>query len=372
MYLTHLRLINFRNHHRSEVAAARGLNIFVGANAQGKSSLLEAVFVAATGRSHRALRDVEMIALGETFARVRVAVQRGDREVEIDVGLRRDEPPDAGRRWKEMRVNGVPVRRGDLFGHLLCVMAAAHDGDTATGSPAYRRRLLDLLLVQVSPAYFYAAQRYARALLQRNRLLREHSGAALEAWDEQIATMGAAITVRRREMVERLARAARPVYRTLSGGREQVEMIYEPSMIGTEEREMAAAAREAMVRRRGVELLRGMTLVGPHRDDLRLRVDGRDLRLFGSRGQQLAVILAIRLAERQVLREETGEEPVLLLDDVLLTLDEERQGYLLEFIRGAQALVTVTTLATLSGIPRDAAVFRVTAGAVEAQGAHLA
>lgn len=370
MRLTHLRLVQFRNHRHTDVTPAPGVTCFVGANAQGKSSLLEAVLVAATGRSPRARPDVEMVTLGAEWARVRAVVERGGRAEEIDLVLRCEETAQPTRAIREIRVNGVPVRRGELFGHLLCVMAAPDDGEVVTGGPLHRRRLLDLLLAQVSPAYYYTVQRYARALLQRNRLLRMRGG-GLEAWDEQIASLGAAVTIRRRDLVARLNAAAGPVSEALSRGQERLEVVYGPSLRGDEEAAMAAWARQMLVRRRGEELARGMTLVGPHRDDLVLRVDGRDLRAFGSRGQQMTAMLALRLAERRVLVEETGEEPVVLLDDVLLTLDEARQGYLLEAIRGAQVLLTVTTLATPVALPAGAAVYRVQAGTVEAERAHL-
>lgn len=375
MRITRLRVINFRNHRRTEIEPGPGLTVLVGANAQGKSSLLEAVELAATGRSHRAQRDAELITLGESWARVHAAAERADREVDIDVALRADASAlQPGRLWREMRLNGVPVRRGEVFGHLLCVMATPHDGDVSAGGPAPRRRLVDLLLAQMSPSYFYAAQRYARAVLQRNQLLRAERAAPgdLDPWDEQVAVLGAAITQRRRALVGRMAVAARAIYAEVTAGREELTVTYAPNLVGADEEELAQCARGALAQRRPAERARGVTLVGPHRDDVHLTVDGRSLRLYGSRGQQLAAVLALRLAERRLLREETGEEPILLLDDVVMAMDEPRQRQLLMFARGAQTLVTVTTLATLSELPADAAVYRVAGGTVEAQRAHLA
>jgi len=375
MRITRLRLIHFRNHRRTDIEPGPSLNVFVGANAQGKSALLEAVELTATGRSHRAQRAVELITLGESWTRVQASAARADREVDVVVALRQDvSAVQAGRLWRELRLNGVPVRRGELFGHLLCVIATPHDGDVAAGGPAARRRLVDLLLAQMSPSYFYAAQRYARAVLQRNQLLRAGQAARrdLDPWDEQVAVLGAAITRRRRELVARMAVAARAIYHELTGGREELTVAYAPDLAGTEEVELAKGARDALAQRRQAEMARGVTLVGPHRDDVRLDVDGRSLRLYGSRGQQLTAMLALRLAERRLLREETGEEPILLLDDVVMALDESRQKQLLRFIQGAQALATVTTIATLPGLPTGAEMYRVAGGVVEAQRAHLA
>ncbi len=371
MRLTRVRLAHFRNHEATDLSPAPGATLFVGANAQGKSSLLEAIQVTATGRSLRTQHEGETIALGEDWARLRSAVRRAQREEEIEVTLRREATAEA-RATREIRINGVPVRPGELFGHLLCVAASPGDAEVVSGSPRYRRRLLDLLLAQISPAYYYVLQRYGRVLIQRNRLLHRRAVRDLEPWDEQLVTIGAVITLRRRGIATRLAETAAPIYQTLSGGRETFAVRYAPSLSGDNEAAMIAYARENLPVRRGEELARGVSTIGPHRDDLRLQVDGRDLRMYGSRGQHLSAMLAVRLAERRVLREESGEDPVLLLDDVLLTLDEERQAYLLDSIRGAQALLTVTTLATVPRLPEAAAVFRVDAGKVEPVHAHLA
>ncbi len=371
MLLTRLRLTNFRNHHHTEIAPVPGVNLFVGGNAQGKSSVLEAVLLAATGRSFRAQHDSELISLGTEWARVRAAVRRHDRAEEIDLGYRREGGGGQVRAAREIRVNGLAVRRGGLFGHLLAVMATPDDTGTVAGSPRLRRRLLDVLLAQISPGYYYVVQRYARVLLQRNRLLRGRYTGGLDAWDEQIATVGAAVTARRRALAARLAAAARPVYDVLSRGRETLGVEYTPSLLGGDEAAMAAFALEQLARRRADERVRGMTLIGPHRDELLLCVDGRELRTFGSRGQHLAAMLAVHLAERRVLWEEAGEEPVLLLDDILLTLDELRQGYLMEYLRGAQVVMTATTLATLAVRPVGTAVYQVADGAVEMERAHL-
>lgn len=370
MRLAHLRLVQFRNHRHTALTPASGVTLLVGGNAQGKSSLLEATYLAATGRSPRARYDAEMIALGEPWARVRVVVERVGRVTELDTVLRREEATEPPRAIREIRVNGMPVRRGELFGHLLAVLAAPDDVVVITGPAALRRQMMDLLLAQISRAYYYTAQRYARALRQRNRLLRMR-GRGLDAWDDQVTALGAAMTMRRGDLVSRLRAAAGPIYGALSRGQEHLEVEYAPSIQGGDEVAMTAWARQALSRRREEEFTRGMTLVGPHRDNLVLRVDGRDLRTFGSRGQQLTAMLALRLAERRVLVEETGEEPVVLLDDVLLTLDEARQGDLLESLRSVQVLMTATTLATLETLPARAAVYRVRAGTVEMERAHL-
>jgi DNA replication and repair protein RecF len=371
MRLTRLRLVQFRNHARTELLPGPGINLLVGANAQGKSTLLEAVQLAATGRSHRSSRDLELIGWGETWARVRAQTSRAVRDEEIDVGLRSNlTETSPAHAVKAFRVNGVPVRRGELFGHLLAVTASPIDELIVTGSPSYRRRLVDLLLSQLSPAYYYAAQRYARVLAQRNQVLRARRAQELDVWDEQAAVLGATVISRRRDAVERLAAAAGAIYARLSGGREILTVEYLPAVSGGTEEELFDQVMEAFRLRRAVELARGATMVGPHRDDVRLQLDGRELRLFGSRGQQQMAMLALRLAERQLLAAATGEQPVLLLDDVLMALDEERQHFLLDHLADGQSLVTVTTLATLLVSPPQAAAFAIAGGTVETRRAH--
>lgn len=347
------------------------MNVFAGRSAQGKTSLLEAVELAATGRSHRARRDAEVITAGEGWARVQVSGARGGRPVEIDVLLRREaSSPGGARLWKEMRINGVPGRRNDLFGRLPCVLVSPDDVQVITGPPGLRRRVVDRVLAQVSPAYFDLSQRYLRAVVQRNHLLRTGAApAALDPWDEQVARLGAAITARRREMVLRLAEAARWAYADLTGEDAPLRLTYRPDLTGASEPEMEAAARAALAARARAERSRGQTLTGPHRDDVCVEAGGQPLAVFGSRGQQLAAAVALRLAERQVLREETGDEPVLLVDDVLQALDEVRQRRLLAAVAGAQVLLTTTTLREVGQIP-GAAVFAVEGGAVEARPAY--
>ncbi|MGH2436312.1 MAG: DNA replication/repair protein RecF, partial [bacterium] len=298
-------------------------------------------------------------------------VQRGERAEEIDIAFRREDQATGGRVAREIRVNGVSTRRPELFGHLLSVLAGPNDMEVVSGGPHLRRRLLDLLLAQTSASYYYTILRYARTVLQRNRLLRTRSVQGLDAWDEQIAALGAAITVRRRHMVARLGAFGTPIYDALSLGREPLDLQYVPSLRGSDEPDLASFARESLARRRQEELVRGMTLVGPHRDDLSVVAGGRDLRTYGSRGQQLTALLALRLAERRVLWEETGEEPVMLFDDVLLILDEERQAYLMDCMRGVQAIMTLTTLAVVAARPADATIYSVQAGVVVPEHAHL-
>lgn len=324
MWLAELRFRDFRNYASLDAAFGQGITILYGPNAQGKSNLLEGVYMAAMGRSPRAGVDTEVIRFGQERAYVRALVN-GTRSHLLEVAVDRT----GGAR--RVKVNGVAARRGQLLGRMAVVLTGPLDDEVIRGVPGYRRRVLDVALSQISPSYFFALTRYIRVVRQRNRLLREAvPGPELVPWDEQLIELGAALTERRREFVAALARRARARHARIAGN-EELDVVYLSAAGDGEERRALAAALAA---RRGEEIRRGATLVGPHRDDLRLTVNGIDLRMFGSRGQQHTAALSLRLAEAEMLRDELGEWPVLLLDDVLADLDPNRQTFLLREVAG--------------------------------------
>ncbi len=333
MRLTELRLRDFRNYASLDASFGEGVTVVHGPNAQGKSNLLESVYTAAMGRSPRAGVDAEVIRFGQERAYVRASAG-GARAHVLEVAV------DRATGEKRIKVNGVPARRGQLLGRLAVVLAGPLDDEVIRGVPRYRRRVLDAALSQVSPSYFFALTRYVRVVRQRNRLLREAvRGTELSPWDEQLIELGAALIERRRGFVEALARRARARHARIAGGGEELEVTYVCSAGDGDERRALASA---LAIRRSEELRRGTSLVGPHRDDLRLAINGIDLRTFGSRGQQRTAALSLRLAEAEMLRDELGEWPVLLLDDVLADLDRARQAFLLREVAGPQVLLTHT------------------------------
>lgn len=373
MRLERLALLDFRNYARLDASFRPGLVILVGPNAQGKSNLLEAIALAVTGRSPRAVVESEVIRFGASRAVVRAHVARGGGTLVLEAAVgRAPEEIAPGRVQKELRVNGIRVSRSELLGRAFVVLASAADAEVASGSPSHRRRLLDVALSQLWPTYYDLLLRYARVLQQRNRILRE-GRIELVGWDEQLVAVGTAITERRREYVARLAPAAARRYDEISGG-EALSVTYLPAWSGEDREAIEWAAWREIARLRPAEAARGMSLTGPHRDDLALEAGGVDLRLYGSRGQQRTAALALRLAEREVARVALEDEPVLLLDDALADLDARRSVYLLGQI-GAEAQAFLTTT-DLHGIQREALagaqVFGVTAGAIEAVDAHLA
>lgn len=366
MYITRLELRDFRNYEEAELVPCEGINVLYGDNAQGKTALLEAVALCCTGRSHRTSKDRELIRWGQPFGRVELQAMRADGTHEIEIIL-----PQAER--KTVKVGGsVLTRSGELMGHVNGVLFAPEDLRMVKDGPAERRRFIDMEISQTSPAYYYALQRYNRALNQRNRLLKDALATPslldmLGSWDEQLCSAGAFIMDRRRAFIERLSRFAGENHREITGGRERLECRYCPSAPLDETGEaLERALGEALLRAREQDERRCMTSVGPHRDDLQLTLDGMDVRAYGSQGQQRTSALSLKLAELTIMKEATGEWPVLLLDDVMSELDPGRRRQLLSRLRGIQTLVTCTDLTDLAEADVGAA-WRVASGTLETE-----
>ena len=363
MHVTHLQLHRFRNYAQVTLAPDARLTVLTGQNAQGKTNILEALHLCCLGRSHRTAHDREMIAWGAHRAAVQVRVAQRDGTHEVSIVL-----DDQEARRKQVRVNGAQVARvGELMGHFHGILFSPEDLSVVKEGPAVRRRFLDMELSQLRPAYFYALQRYVRALNQRNNLLRELQRKpallpTLAAWDEQLAAEGAAIVAHRRSYVAALAQRAAANHTAIAGEAERLHVRYCTQIAGDGD---AAALREGFVQRlhtaRAEDMRRATSTVGPHRDELRLSLGEREARTYGSQGQQRTVVLALKLAELDVVQAEREEAPVLLLDDVMSELDPYRRQQLVERIADVQTILTCTDLSDLGGA-KPGAVLTVRAG----------
>ena len=341
-----IRLADFRNYTAAEIAPCENVTVFTGDNAQGKTNILEAVYLCCTGRSHRTSHDREMIRAGADLARVYVDAERSDGRHDVEIVLSNLE-----RRRVKVAGNAVS-RSGELLGHVTGVLFSPEDLRTVRDGPAERRRFVDMELSQIRPSYYYALQRYNRALKQRGALLKDVSAGAcpedaLDMWDESLSESGAVIMNMRRDFIQKLCAAAEEIHAGVSGGAEKLLVEYAPSVdAGSDARD--AIARQ-LRRNRAADVRRMITSAGPHRDDVRVLLDGMDARAYGSQGQVRTCALSLKLSELEIMRAESGEAPVLMLDDVMSELDPVRRRLLIRRIENVQTLVTCTDLSDLAG-----------------------
>jgi DNA replication and repair protein RecF len=373
MLLRHLSLTNFRNFTRLDTDLPPGHILVVGANAQGKSSLLEAIAFLSSASSVRTNSDRQLVnflaaAKPSSFARLSAEVQRGGllQRVEIRLIVEEAREGDEGRLRKEILINGVKRRAADLFAGVNVVMFQPHDLVVVEGPPAERRRYLDHALMQAGAGYGETLHEYNRVVTQRNALLRslQDSGAGngqLDFWDEQLADLGATLLRARLLALAELERLASPQAEALTRKAESLRLTYLPSMPWTEAapaqldllappplepttipiQQLRQRLLQALQQRRSEEIARAITLTGPHRDDFCFSLQGMDLRMYGSRGQNRTAMLALKLAEAGWLYQRTHEHPVLLLDEVLAELDPQRREDLIEHLAAVeQALIT--------------------------------
>lgn len=369
MLVQAIRLQNYRNYQHLALTLDEGINIFLGANAQGKTNLLEAICYASLGRSHRTHQDGDLIRFGEEAGSLQLAFSRFGTKGRLSFLFRR------GKR-RQIARNGETIHLKELVGTLNTVLFSPEDLFLIKGAPAERRRFLDGEISQASPAYYHEIATYQRLVAQRNALLkriRERRAAisALEPWEPQLAASAARITAKRLEVVRKLSMLANLMQRRISGSRENLSLAL--AIAGSEEMSLADVTKslepwynEKLKECRTVDIARGVTTVGPHRDDLVLEVNGVNLRAFGSQGQQRTGALSLKLSELEFLRSETGEYPVLLLDDVMSELDAERRQALLAFLR-KERIQTIITATEAAYFPRErmGSSYRVSAGSIE-------
>jgi DNA replication and repair protein RecF len=370
MRLERLEVVDFRNHDTAAVELPAGVSVLVGPNGVGKTNLLEAIGYLATLGSHRVGQDAALIRSGAAAAVIRAAVRRAGRRLLVDVELR----PGSGVRG---RVNGAPVPRArDLLGVVRATVFAPEDLGLVRGDPEERRRFLDTLATQRLPRYHGSRQDYDRVLRQRNTLLRSAGGrlppsalATLEVWDEKLASAGAEIWSERLRLVAELTPRVELAYQHVAGRDDLVEVDYVSSVAGDagltpDPAKLAQALRERLVADRAREVERGITLSGPHRDDLALALRGLPARTHASHGEAWSLALALRLGSHRLLAEE-GEEPVLLMDDVFAELDRQRRDRVAEAAVAAEQ--TIVTAAVAEELPPElkAAVFHVEPGSVQ-------
>ena len=374
MYLESLSLTNFRNYVRLDLELVPHVIVLKGANAQGKTNLLEAIYYLAMASSPLADADRQVInwlATEDTLPHARLVgrVAKGNGTTLIEITLMLPNNGTNGSLRKGIRVNGVNKRVAEFVGQLNVVLFLPQDISLVDGSPGKRRRYLNAMLCQTDPRYYRALQKYGQVVYQRNHLLkrlrdRRQDPEQLVFWDQQMTEDGAYLIERRQWLIRRLNEIIADIHPALTGGDEHLRLDYRPGVdlvaSGDENGQLALRLHEtsqqeikvpdiqrafaqALIAVRGREIARGISLVGPHRDDLRFVANSVDMNIYGSRGQQRTTALTVKLGEVEWLRQETGEMPVLLLDDVLSELDPDRSSYLVETLHRAQQVMMTTT-----------------------------
>lgn len=353
----HLSLTNFRNYRHLELDLPPHVTVLKGDNAQGKTNLLEALHLLATARSHRATNERELLnwsAAGQGLEVTRLAarIEKSNGTVDVELALMGvapkteeattpTQPAEVRLVQKRIKVNGISRRAFDLVGQVNVVLFSSQDIDLVAGSPSVRRRYLDLANSQVNSRYLRTLQQYHKVVTQRNHLLRmigERRAQCdqLDFWDQELVEKGAYLVESRQAMMAQLDALARPIHDRLTSERETLRVQYLPSVASADFQDRLHQARQR-------ELAQGMTVVGPHRDNIAFLVDGTDMNTYGSRGQQRTVALSLRLAETEFMHARTGDAPILLLDDVLSELDAARRHHVLDFVTAYEQVVLTTT-----------------------------
>lgn len=334
MKINSLKLKNFRNYDFLDLEFDQATNIFFGDNAQGKTNILESLYLVGTTKSHRGTKDRDMIEFGQDEAHIETVVEKKGINYQIDMHLKKNSP-------KGIAINKMPIRKAsELFGIVNIVFFSPEDLNIIKNGPAERRRFIDLELSQLDKVYLSNLANYNRIVNQRNHLLKEigfQSGVmeTLEIWEMQLVDYGNKIIERRQKFVEEMNEIISNIHKKLTGDREHLQLIYEPSNGNL-------SLEKALEKNRERDMRIKSTSVGPHRDDICFMVGDLDIRKFGSQGQQRTAALSLKLSEIELVKRAINDTPILLLDDVLSELDKHRQNYLLDSINDIQTLITCT------------------------------
>ncbi len=368
MFVKSLSLMNYRNYETLSLDSFGSVNLMIGRNAQGKTNLLEALLVLALTKSHRTSKDKELISFGSDHATVSAEVEKKYGAVNLELRF--------SHQGKRAKLNGLEQRKlSDFVGVLNAVMFAPEDLEIVKGTPGVRRRFLDMEIGQVQPSYLFHLQQYQKVLIQRNNLLKQawgsgsDNGTMLEVWNAQLAEHGVKIIRKRKQFIRKLQKWAQQIHEGITGGGENLKLSYLPSFGEVEEEDEAVLLEQFMIKlsqTKDQEIRRGMTLSGPHRDDLAFHINGNEAQSFGSQGQQRTTALSLELAEIELIHEEIGEYPILLLDDVLSELDPYRQTQLIEtFQSKVQTFITATGIESINASRlQNASIFHVQEGQV--------
>ena len=337
MIIESVDLQNYRNYEFLNMTFDNKINIIYGDNAQGKTNILESLYVCATSKSHRGSKDKDIIRFGNDEAHIKVMVKKHGMNYRIDMHLKKN-------KTKGIAVNGIPIRRAvELFGIINIIIFSPEDMNIIKNGPSERRRFMDMELSQLDKIYLSNLVNYNKVVVQRNKLLKQlqFSGDSelvdmLDVWDMQLVRYGSEIIKRRMDFIDNINSIIRPVHSKLSGNKEILNLRYIPCTTTDNFKDEVIRSRERDIKFK-------MTNVGPHKDDVAFFINDKDVRKYGSQGQQRTCALSLKLAEIELVKKVINDTPVLLLDDVLSELDANRQNFLLDSIGDIQTIITCTS-----------------------------
>lgn len=349
MFIEEIALTNYRNYEKCHLTFENKVNVILGENAQGKTNLMESIYCLALTKSHRTPRDKELIRWEEQYAKIEGKVKKQNRSIDLQVVI--------STKGKKAKLNAIEQKKlSQYIGAMNIVMFAPEDLNLVKGSPQVRRRFVDMEIGQVNPVYMSDLSQYQKVLQQRNHLLKQLQRTRgknldltmLEVLTDQLIELAARLTTKRFKFIALLQEWAAPIHNGISRGLESLKIEYKPSLDVSETMDLSTLKNRYMEKFDKVkekEIERGMTLIGPHRDDLQFFVNEKDVQTYGSQGQQRTTALSLKLAEIELIHAEVNEYPILLLDDVLSELDDFRQSHLLNTIQGkVQTFVTTTSV----------------------------
>ena len=353
MWISKINLINFRNYNKEEIKLEKNINIFYGENAQGKTNIIESIFMGSMGKSFRAKKDAEMIKLGQKNSIIEIFFEKEDRDGKIKIELSNK---------KNIYLNGIKLKKlSELLGNINVVIFTPDDINILKGGPQNRRRFLDIMISQMKPNYMYNLNLYQKTIEQRNNYLRQirefnKSDEMLEIWDEKLVDYACKIYEYRKEFMKKINEKIVNIHSEITDNKEKIKIEYNSDCDSREK------YIELLKQRRKLDIIKGFTTKGIHRDDFNIFINERELGIYGSQGQHRTSILSLKMAELDIIKEEIGEYPILLLDDFMSELDEKRRKHLLEKISNIQVIITCTDKIKLEN--KDVLIYNVKDGKV--------
>lgn len=343
MYVKNIKLINFRNYSNLSLDFSKDINLLYGENAQGKTNILEAIYLSAIGKSPRNARDTEMIYFGKEGYYIEINLIKNERNYKIEIGVN-------SKKEKKIKISGREIKKiSELIGKLLVILFSPDELKLIKESPYFRRRFLDILICQLNSTYLLKLQRYYKITAQRNNLLKQLKinksiRDTLEIWDREFAETAVFILKKRIELFNIIKEKAEKIHLKLTDNKEKLEIIYKNT--ASNDLNNFNMTEEEFLKKiksiRDTDIEKGFTHIGPHRDDIIIKINNKDAGKYASQGQQRTIALSLKLAELDTIKEETGESPVLLLDDVFSELDSIRRRFILDNIRDTQVFITST------------------------------